>query len=120
PKTKYHELAVVNMLLALEHGLPSDEKITARIGRSLNPAPFGEAEASFVAAAERYIRGFPRGDKVVDAKFKVGRLHYASNHLDEALKYFREIVFKHPTSPNAIYAANLILDIYNLRKDYEG
>jgi len=119
-KTKYHELAVVNMLLSLEHGLPSEEEITAKIGKSLNPVEFGEAEASFVGAADRYIKTFPKGDKVVDVKFKVGRLHYAANHLDDALKYFREITYKHPSSPNAIYAANLILDIYNLRKDYEG
>jgi TolA-binding protein len=118
--SKYYELSIVNMLLALEHGLPSEEQITAKLGKSLNPVPFNEAEASFVAAAERYISTFPKGDKVVDVKFKVGRLHYASNHLDDALKYFREVAYKYPSSPNAIYAANLILDIYNLRKDYDG
>jgi cellulose synthase operon protein C len=119
-KTKYHELAIVNLLLALEHGLPPEEEISAKLGKSLNPVPFGENEAAFVAAAERYLKTFPKGEKVVDVKFKVGRLHYASNHLDDALKYFRDVCFRHPAHPNAIYAANLILDIYNLRKDYDG
>ncbi len=119
-KTKYHETAVVNLLLGLEQGLPSDDEITGRIGKSLTPVEFGAAESGFEAAADRYIKAFPRGEKVVDVKFKLGRLHYAFNHLEEALRYFREIVHKHPSSPNAIYSANLILDIYNLRKDYEG
>lgn len=119
-KTKYQELAIVNMLLSLEKELPSDDEISKRIGKSINPIEFTDAEKNFEAAATRYMSTFPRGDKVVDVKFKLGRLHYAFNHLDEALGYFWEVVKKYPKSPNTLYAANLILDIYNLRKDYDG
>jgi TolA-binding protein len=119
-KTKYQELAIVNMLLSLEKELPSDDEISKRLGKSLTPVEFTDAEKNFESGAKRYIGTFPRGEKVVDVKFKLGRLHYAFNHLDEALSYFWEVVKKYPKSPNALYSANLILDIYNLRKDYDG
>ncbi|MGE3974897.1 MAG: tetratricopeptide repeat protein [Bdellovibrionales bacterium] len=118
--TKYQEMAIVNMLLALEKELPSDDEISKRIGKSINPVEFTDAEKNFEASAKRYVNAFPKGDKVDDVKFKLGRLHYAFNHLDEALSYFWEVIKKYPKSSNTPYAANLILDIYNLRKDYDG
>jgi len=59
-----------------------------------------------------------KGEKVVEVKFKVGRLHYAYNHFDDAIRLFKEVTIQHPRSQYAVYSANLILDIYNLRKDY--
>jgi len=46
----------------------------------------------------------------------VGRLHYSYNHFDDALRIFKKLVSEHPKTLFAVYSANLILDIYNLRK----
>jgi cellulose synthase operon protein C len=120
PKTKYHENSIVNALLALEKSLPSEEDLVKRMGKSLEPVPFGNAETRFEAAATKYKDMFPKGERVVDVKFKLGRLHYAYNHHEQALAIFKDIVQQHGSTKNALYSANLILDIYNLRKDYNG
>lgn len=118
-KGKYYESAVLNALLSLEKTLKSDNETKQISGDTLNPIAFGEAENNFILAAERYVSIFPKGEKVPDVKFKVGRLHYGYNQLDEAMKIFRQIIVQHPKTPYAVYSANLILDIHNLRKDYD-
>ena len=35
-------------------------------------------------------------------------------------KYFKEIVQRHPKTKYSEYSANLLLDMYNLKKDYAG
>ncbi|MEQ1875560.1 MAG: tetratricopeptide repeat protein, partial [Bdellovibrionia bacterium] len=120
PKSKYGENSIVNALLALEKDLPSEQELANRTGKSVEPVPFGPAETKFEAAANKYVLTYPKGERVVDVKFKLGRLHYAYNHLDQALAIFQDIVANHPKTKNALYSANLILDIYNLRKDYDG
>ncbi len=120
PKGKYYEQAVLNTLLSLEKNLKTDDQIKVAVGSNLNPVAFGESETSFIAAAEKYILEFPRGNKVVDVKFKIGRLHYGYNHFDDSIKIFRQIIAMHPRTPYAVYSANLILDIHNLRKDYDN
>ena len=120
PKSPYFETALLNSIISLEKILPDEEKVRERVGDSLQRVAFGEAETRFVDASERYLRSFSKGAQASDIKFKIGRLHYAYNHFDEALRIFQEIVKQYPKSQNAKYSANLILDIFNLRKDYEG
>src|SRR5690606_1474433 len=107
-KSKYQEMALINLLLSLEKDLPSDNELSKRIGKSLNKVEFGKAEKKFENAAKKYVDNFPKGEKVVDVKFKLARLYYAFNHLDEALALFKEIVEKHSNTQNAQYSANLI------------
>ncbi len=118
--TKYYEQAVLNAVLSAEKNLPKDEDVRKRIGNNLEALPYGQPEVKFMSSAERYLQTFPKGDKVADIRFKVGRIAYSYNHFDEALKIFQDIVKKYPKTQYATYAANLILDIYNLRNDYEG
>lgn len=119
-ENKYVEQAVLNAVLASEKNLPTDDDVRKKSGDSLEPLPYGEAEKKFIAAAERYFKTFPKGEKVADVRFKLGRIAYTYNHFDEALVIFQDIVKKYPKTQYATYSANLILDIYNLKKDYEG
>lgn len=120
PNSQYHSAAVLNQLLALEKSLPSDKELEKIRGASLDPFEMNKEEKDFVSAGSDYTKKFPKADKVVDIKFKVGRTYYSHNYFDQALASFRDIVKEHPKTPFAKYSANLILDIYNLRKDYEG
>lgn len=120
PGTQYYELSMVNVILSLEKKLPSEKEIEKIRGDSLEPFAFNPDEQEFVSTSEMYTSKFPKAEKALDIRFKTGRIYYTHNYFDQALAIFREIVSQHPKSPVASYSANLILDIYNLRKDYEG
>jgi TolA-binding protein len=120
PGSQYSGPSALNVILATEKALPSDKELEKIRGQSLEPFMFSKEEQDFVTAAESYTQKFPKAEKVLDIRFKVGRLYYAHNYFDQALVIFKDIVNKNPKSEFAAYSANLILDIYNLRKDYEG
>lgn len=120
PTSKYNGPATLNVILASEKSLPTDAQLDKIRGNSLDPFPFNKEEQDFVSAAENYTTKFPKAEKALDIKFKLGRLYYSHNYFDQALAIFQDIVKTNPKSEFAVYSANLILDIYNLRKDYEG
>jgi outer membrane protein assembly factor BamD (BamD/ComL family) len=49
-----------------------------------------------------------------------GKTHYDNNRFDQALAAFDQVVSRYPENPVAEYAANLSLDILNMKKDYAG
>lgn len=120
PKSRYHEEAVLNTVLAFERILAKDSEIKTRLGNTTQSTPFGEGEERFVKAANKFVKSFSKSDRVPEVKYKLGRLHYLFNHHDEALEQFEDIVKNHPKSKVTVFAANLILDIYNIKKDYKA
>jgi outer membrane protein assembly factor BamD (BamD/ComL family) len=52
--------------------------------------------------------------------YRQGKLHYDNDRFDQALAAFDQVVRQHPENPVAEYAANLSLDILNIKKDYAG
>ncbi len=119
-QSKFYGKAAQNLILAVERSIPSDSDLQKKIGDSLDPVPFEPKVDRFVKAGTWYIEKFPNSEKTAEIKFRIGRLHYQSNHFDEATKYFRDIVQNHSKTKYAEYSANLLLDIYNLKKDYAG
>ncbi len=67
-----------------------------------------------------YLEALPEGPHAVEVAFKVGRLEYVAQQLDEAQKHLAWVATQHPENELAEYAANLVLDIANLRHDYPG
>ncbi len=120
PKSEYAEKAILNTLLALEKQLPTAEEIKKIVGDDTEPVQFTRNIVLFEKAALRFFETNPNGENIPAIKYRVGALHYYFNHFDDALKYFNEIVEKYPKTEFASYSANLILDIYNLKKDYKG
>ncbi len=120
PQSKFYGKAAQNLLLAVEKSVPSDQELQKRVGTSLEPVALEPKVERFIKSGQAYVEKFPNSDKNPSLKFRMGRLYYQSNHFDEATKAFREIVQKYPTTKYAEYSANLLLDIYNLRKDYAG
>jgi TolA-binding protein len=118
--SKFYSRAFENVLIALEKDLPKDEDIAAKVGKTLEPQPLEPRVAKFVAAATDYVQRIPDAEKAPEIKFRVGRLYYQHNQFDQAIPYFRDIVTKHPKTKYAEYSANLLLDTYNLKKDYAG
>jgi TolA-binding protein len=75
-------------------------------------------EEKLARACVLYLQALPDGPHAVEVAFKLGRLEYLSGKLDEARKHLSWIALSHPEHELAEYAANLVLDIENLRKDY--
>lgn len=118
--SKFYSKAAENVVLALEREVPKDEEISKKVGKNLEPVGFDTKVEKFVSASLWYIGKFPSSEKTPDIKFRVGRLYYQHNQFDQAIVQFREIVQKYPKTKYAEYSANLLLDIYNLKKDYVG
>ena len=120
PKSSYAEPAVINSTIAFEKALPSEKEMKERMGSTTKPVPFSAEIKKFEQSAIQYTTQFPNGEKRSLVTFKMARLHYIHNHLDEALAGFKEVVKLDPKSKLGEYAANLVLDIYNIKKDYSG
>ncbi len=67
-----------------------------------------------------YLEALPDGPHAVEVAFKAGRLEYVAQRLDDAQKHLAWVATQHPEHELAEYAANLVLDIANLRHDYAG
>lgn len=83
-----------------------------------------EPRKGLLEACERYLKYLPKGDKRVEISFKAANIYYRYNHFDEAVKRFSDIALNHPDHKfengerAGEVAANLVLDSYNLQKDF--
>src|SRR5467141_3537546 len=77
-------------------------------------------EKKLQAACSLYLKALPDGPHAVEVAFKAGRLEYLSGDYDAARAHLSWIALTHPDHELAEYAANLVLDIENLRGDWES
>lgn len=81
---------------------------------------------ALLEACERYLKHVPNGDKKVEIAYKVAKIYYDYNHLDESTARFKDIALKHKTykfengDKVCVLAGNLALDAHNLRRDFAG
>jgi TolA-binding protein len=120
PNSKYGAKSAQNLLLAIEKALPKDDELQKRVGDSIEPIPLDPRVEKFIRSATWYTQKFPNSEKDAEIKFRMGRLYYQTNNFGPAEKIFKDIVSKHPKTKQSEYSANLLLDIYNLKKDYAG
>jgi TolA-binding protein len=116
PRSKFAEQSILNAVLALERTLPTVKTSS----KSLTPVPLSESEKKFIMAGSKYIAMYPRGKKVAEIRFRIASIYYTHNQFDPALKAYKEIIDKHPKTKTASSSARIVLDIYNLKKDYDG
>ncbi len=118
--SKFAAKASQNLLLSIEKALPRDEELQKRVGNSVELIPMDPRVEKFIKSATWYTQKYPNSDKDAEIKFRMGRLYYQTNNFGPAETLFKEIVKKHPKTKYSEYSANLLLDIYNLKKDYAG
>lgn len=81
---------------------------------------------ALLEACERYLKYVPNGDKRVEISYKVAKIYYDYNHLDESTARFKDLALKNKTykfengDKVCVLAGNLALDAYNLRRDFAG
>ncbi|HZY05543.1 MAG TPA: tetratricopeptide repeat protein [Anaeromyxobacteraceae bacterium] len=71
-------------------------------------------------ACLRYVKYAPRGDKAVEVTYKAANIYYRYNWFGEATDLFTRVALDHPRHEVAGYAANLVLDAYNLLGDWRN
>jgi tetratricopeptide (TPR) repeat protein len=120
PKSKYYEKSIVNCILAIERRLPKPEEVKQIVGDSTDPVEFTDTIKAFEKAALRYFQVVKKAPDVVAIKYRMASLYYYFNQFDKAIPLFKEIIREYPKSQYAEYSANLLLDTYNLKKDYAG
>lgn len=120
PKSAYAEKSLLNALLAYEKKLPSDQQLKKAVGEGSAPVEFPQDIKNFEAVALKYLATNPKGDNVVNVKYRLGTLYYYYNQFDPAIKIFNGIIKDHPKTDLARFSANHLLDIYNLKNDYTG
>lgn len=119
-QSKFYAKAGANIIHAAERSLPSDQEFQKRVGNKTDPLPLDPKAESFIKVTDWYLTKFPQGEKAAELKFRVGRLYYQHNQFDKANDIFKDVVRQYPKTKYSEYAANLLLDIFNLRKDYIG
>ncbi|NBX94002.1 MAG: hypothetical protein EBQ85_12295 [Proteobacteria bacterium] len=125
PKDKLSEEAVYNALLALDHLTQKSEKITKYSKEEAKnvdttPKELSEPDKKFIEITHFYLQEYPNGPRATDVTFREGSIYYQNHHFDEAMNVFQGIVKNNPKHRTASTAAHLVLDIYNIRKDYSN
>ena len=76
--------------------------------------PLVEDAKLFIAAADRYGKFVKASEYRIDILYDAARIYYDHNQFDKAIPRFKDIAENHKDHRLAVYAANLLLDIYNL------
>ena len=118
--SKHYEESAKNLMIALEKLLPKDEELQKLAEKSLEPIPMSDSIKKFIATATWYLQTYPKAEKAPEITFRIGRLYYLTNNFGPAETAFKGIVQKYPKTKVSEFSANLLLDIYSLKKDYAG
>lgn len=120
-KTPYFSKSLRNIVLSYGKLLPSYKEVQKSVAGKTQKISFKGNVKNFMRAALKYLESNPKNRKDrLEIEYKMATFYYYYNQFEEATVYFMRILQKFPKSSYAEYSANLILDIYNLRKDYGG
>ena len=108
--------AVLSRNEALLHGA-SEQKDT---GERRVHRPLTAEEKRLAGACRLYLEALPEGGHAVEVAFKAGRLEYVSGDYEAAQKHLSWIALAHPEHELSEFAANLVLDMENMRGNWEG
>lgn len=81
--------------------------------------PIPDLHQRLISACQKYVELNPKGDRIVDVKYTMARTYYDYDHLEEAMKGFKDIAYSHSEHRLAVIAANLHLDGLNLLQKYD-
>jgi len=105
-KTRAHD--------SLYGALYSLEKLMAQKNKNDDPV-FVEKQKALVS---RYIQSFPNGEHTESLQFKLGFIAYKQQDYDKSLKALTPFAQSAKNKDLKHKAEDIILDIYNIRKDY--
>ncbi len=98
-------------------GTKPDDLVSAEIPAA---KPIPEDYKRFLKACDVYSKYVEASQHLVDIEYNAARVYYDFNQFSEAIPRFKNIAEKHREHRLAIIAANLLLDTYNLKKDFDA
>lgn len=81
--------------------------------------PLPESHVKFIKACDVYSKFVKESEYLVDIEYDAARIYYDFNHFKEAIPRFKNISEKNSQHRLAVFAANLLLDSYNITGDME-
>ncbi len=119
PKGKFVVDAANDNILALEEHI-KDLDLKKPKPKDDKPVEIHPERKRLVEACDRYLQYVPeeKAEKAIAIMFKAGKIFYDHNQFEEAIKRFEAVVARKPEAEEAEFAANLVLDVYNLRQDW--
>lgn len=112
--------AAWSAVLARNEALPGGKAEQKDTGQRRAQRPLTADEQKLAQACLLYLTAVPDGPHIVETAFKVGRLEYISGQYEASQEHLSFIALRHPEHELAEYSANLVLDIENLRHDWQG
>ncbi len=82
--------------------------------------PIAECRLRLIKASHRYAAIVDDAEYLVDIKYTTAKIYYDHNHLDAAIPLFQDVAMSHSEHRLAVFSANLLLDCYNIKKDYQA
>ena len=88
--------------------------------KKVTPKEIPEDYKGYLRASELYRSYVQESEYLVDIQYEEARVYYVFNHFDKAIPLFKSISERHPQHRVAVYAANLLLECYNITGDFDG
>ena len=109
PKAQFCAEAAVQ---AADHALAFAERPPV-VG--IEPRRLTVDEERLLKALDAYVDAWPNTEHASSASYRAGYILYEANHFEEARRRFIDVVAKAPSSPDAEFAAQLVLDSLSLQ-----
>jgi TolA-binding protein len=124
PKDKIADEAAYYAVLSLDNLTIRSKNIEryskeAQKNVDTTPEEIPANEKRFIEVAEFYVREYPKAERLTEVKFRIASIYYKHRHFDQALTMFKDIALKTPRHKAAVTSANIVLDIYNIQKQYD-
>jgi cellulose synthase operon protein C len=124
PKDKIADESAYYAVLALDNltiRSKNIERYSKETQKTMDTTPeeIPANEQKFIDVANWYVREYPKADRIVDVQFRIASIYYKHHHFDKALVIFKDIALKNPKHRAAVTSANIVLDIYNIQKQYD-
>lgn len=104
----------------LEGGAAAGGKVTVDAKSAKEPQPLTAWEQRLVDACAQFAKLYPTDKKAINAIYKSGYLLYNKYRFEEAANQFKLVIDMDPRSGNAEQAANLILDSFVVRENWQA
>ena len=115
----YYSKALYNLVLSYEKKLPPPKVLHKTYGKQTKKVPFRGVILKFKDSALGFLDRYPKSPNAFKIRYSLAMIYYYLNHFDSAIDFFTTVISLKPKSIQAEQSANLILDIYNLKKDYK-
>lgn len=97
-----------------------DDEEDDKVREVPKPKELTDQQKRFIAACDLYSKYVKNSEYLVDISYDGALQYYEANQFDEAIKRFKNISEKFTDHRLSIYAANLLLDTYNLLGDFDS